>query len=238
MAVHNIGLIVIDEFQNLLECKSFSKVMRFLDTLVNVVGVPILYIGTSKIYKLFCPENVKSFRSVRRIATGFYREVDRYKENDDFWNEMVLLYWMNLLCINETDPCDEILSLIYRKTQGIPAILEYLMLRINIYVSDNSINQVDADLINDIYDTQLIPLHEAVAALEVGDTDAYDDICPISELLRDILQDIKGEETSKPERVARPDDPKDNMSEKTKLEESLPLDRDKEMAELEDLLKM
>ena len=233
VATHNVGLIVIDELQNLLECTTSSRVMRFLDTLVNVVGVPILYIGTSKIYKLFCPEKVISFRTVRRIATGFYSEVDRYNQNDTFWREMVIIYWQNLLCVNESDPSDEIFDLIYQKTQGVPAILEYLMTRMNTFIADHGLETIDSAFIKDIYKTQLVPLHEAVSALAVGDTRTYDDLYPISKLLMDKFDD---DEASSPQQAEKVDSEPPSSKVPDITENLSELDTEKEMSDLEALL--
>ena len=235
VATYNIGLIVIDEMQNLLECSTSSRIMRFLDTLVNVVGVPILYIGTSRIYKLFCPETVKSFRTVRRIATGFYYEIDRYQPDDSFWQEMVLVYWSNLLCINESDPSDEIFAYIYKKTQGVPAILEYLMTRVNTYVADNSIEVVDKKLISDIYKTQLIPLHDAVNALACDDKNTYDDLYPISKLLMDGDEDSSTQSTTTTSSATKGASEVPKSKNCDEGADEIALDPQKEMADLESL---
>ena len=65
--IHAVGLLVVDEFQHMSLAKSGGekKMINFLVTLVNVVEVSVVLIGTPKALKLFAGE----FRQARR-ATG------------------------------------------------------------------------------------------------------------------------------------------------------------------------
>ena len=47
---HNVGVLIIDEIQNLCSAQKGvpEKVLNFFVTLVNTIGVPVIMIGTPK----------------------------------------------------------------------------------------------------------------------------------------------------------------------------------------------
>lgn len=87
LRIHGLGLLVIDDFQHVLNAteREQAEVLRFIMGLVNAVGIPVLLIGTPKVYKLisekFCPY-------VRNNGGGNNLVWNRMKLGED-WNLLV-----------------------------------------------------------------------------------------------------------------------------------------------------
>ncbi len=75
-ALHCIGLLVIDEIQNLREAASggASQLINFFVQLENTIGVPFILIGTDEAKHLFCGK----FHHARRLS----------EQGDIIWNPM------------------------------------------------------------------------------------------------------------------------------------------------------
>jgi AAA domain len=75
-ALHCIGLLVIDEIQNLSEAASggASQLINFLVQLENTIGVPVILIATDEAKHIFCGK----FHHARRLS----------EQGDVIWNPM------------------------------------------------------------------------------------------------------------------------------------------------------
>ena len=84
--IHAIGLIVVDEFQHMNLAKSGGerKMINFLVTLVNVIEVSVVLIGTPKALGLFARE----FRQARR-ASGEGSIIWDRMPFDESWDEFL-----------------------------------------------------------------------------------------------------------------------------------------------------
>ena len=111
-----IGLLIIDEFQNLEGAKSGgdAQMLRFLKMLNNKVGVPIVAVGTPECEILF----QESFQTLRRFS-GFEYEPWEAFENDGTWGllmeGMMQYQWTN----GALKPTAEIGALLHDLSQGI-----------------------------------------------------------------------------------------------------------------------
>lgn len=119
--VNHIGLLVIDELQNIAYRKSDGG-MRFLNFLVHLIngaGVSICMVGTPRVLQVLQQE----FRSARRTTGLVY---DRLPNDKEF---ALLLHglWHYQYTQYATDLTPELENWLYRKTQGIPDILVKLL---------------------------------------------------------------------------------------------------------------
>lgn len=118
--IHAIGLIVIDEFQhmNLAKSGGEKKMINFLVTLVNVVEVSVVLIGTPKALRLFASE----FRQARRASGDGSVVWDRlpFDESwEDFLTELWPYQWLN----NKIERNEQLTNKLYELSQGIPDIV-------------------------------------------------------------------------------------------------------------------
>lgn len=119
--VNHIGLLVIDELQNITYHKSDGG-MRFLNFLVHLIngaGVSVCMVGTPRVLLVLQQE----FRAARRTTGLVY---DRLPNDKEF---ALLLQglWHYQYTQYATDLTPEFANWLYRKTQGIPDILAKLL---------------------------------------------------------------------------------------------------------------
>lgn len=108
----NLGVIVIDEIQNLLRFRKKETLNQLL-TLSNDIQVPLVFIGTYQAYQLLAESN---FYSVRRF--GEIVDVERYHK-DRLWDYMIEQLW-ELQWLREKVPLtDALKEVFYRETGGI-----------------------------------------------------------------------------------------------------------------------
>lgn len=132
-AIHCLGVLAIDEIQDLSEAKSGGAVhlLNFFVHLENCIGVPYILIGTSKALPLFSGE----FRQARRASEqgDFHWERMKLKSDEDenqpdaAWKEFIEVLWEYQYLKKPAKLSDNILDdpsvmTLYNLSQGIPAI--------------------------------------------------------------------------------------------------------------------
>lgn len=114
-ARYAIGLIAVDEIQNLSNSHGGqSDLMSFLTSLVNVVNVPILMIGTMKAL----PMMTSCFRTARRgegSGSIVYEPMPNGKEWLTFVRALFAFQWTTDI----TEVSDEIAEVLWDESQGI-----------------------------------------------------------------------------------------------------------------------
>ncbi|WP_139117645.1 AAA family ATPase [Endozoicomonas atrinae] len=193
--IHNVGFLVIDDSENILNNKEHERLTAFLSALVNCVGVSVLYMGTTKMWKLFTSEKTKDFSAIRRIATGFFYQVTRYNADDKFWRQLVQLFWINLMAkekVNLTGESEEekkeaerYYSKIYDYTQGIPAILASYMHRCNRYLVNKQLDEINEAVLDYVFEYRMIIIHEGIKALRGDGPNPFGDLEVIQQLLEE-----------------------------------------------------
>ncbi|WP_444923818.1 ATP-binding protein [Microbulbifer sp. DLAB2-AF] len=118
--IHAVGLVVIDEFQHMSLAKSGGekKMINFLVTLVNVVEVSVVLIGTPKALRLFASE----FRQARRASGDGSVVWDRLPKDEsweDFLEELWPYQWLHRI-VERSEP---LTNKLYELSQGVPDIV-------------------------------------------------------------------------------------------------------------------
>lgn len=115
-SIYGIGVLVIDEIQNLLNAKNdMEDMLNFFVTLSNTVGIPTVLIGTSKAQRIF----KGNFRQARRAASEGAIMWDRMSKDDMEWEFFIETLW-EYQCLKEYVPLgEEIKNAFYDETQGI-----------------------------------------------------------------------------------------------------------------------
>ena len=115
--LHCVGVLVIDEIQHLRLAKGggSEKMLNFLVTLVNKIGIPVVLIGTTPAMKILQSE----FRQARR-SSGILGDLlwDRM-ENDATWDIFVSSMWKNQWTRHTAPVSDEFKAALYHESQGI-----------------------------------------------------------------------------------------------------------------------
>jgi len=228
---HHVGLIVLDEFHNLtLLGVGANKILAWLNSLRDELCVPIVVIGTYKALNLV----QKNLSVPRRLVEGGYFELKRPMSWDDpNFCSLCTLLWKYQWIRHPVDISDEIIKTLYEVSQGITAIVINVFIAAQIAaMEDEMLETVDADLIRNVFQERMRPLHRAIAVLQSGDPrlietfdDLYvnffpdeflqEDLVPQVKLSSDILQDSCNNESTAP---AQHETEKGNQKSKPKIE--------------------
>jgi hypothetical protein len=178
--VHAIGVLVIDEIQHLSMSRSggVEKMLNFFVTLVNVIGLPVVMVGTPKARPIF----EMDLRSARRGA-GFgallWEPMQAPKPTRDFSNNQVkVTEWIaftdKLWQYQWLQKRDEVLSESVRQcwydlSQGVLDIVVKLFVLAQLRAIATRIERITPQLLKQVYDDELRPVHPMLAALRSGD---------------------------------------------------------------------
>lgn len=177
---HCLGVLVIDEIQHLNQAKSGgqAKMLNFFVTLVNMVGVPVVLIGTTKAKPILQSE----FRQARR-SSGQGALIWERMQNDISWEVMLRAMWKNQWTQRRTELTDELKNVLYDESQGIIdiAVKLYAMAQIKAIADRTEIITVKD--IKEVAAEKLRFVKPMLDALRSGDAKKlaqYEDIAPIS----------------------------------------------------------
>lgn len=175
--LHALGVLVIDEVQNLNEARSggAAKMNNFFVSLVNTIGVPVIQVGTVSALKLF----ERSLRIARRISEYGCLTWDRLPR-DEQWHKLMKRIWKYQWLQNaDTTLTDELEETMYDLTQGVMDIVIKLFVLAQIRAIAIKLERIDAGLLRKVYDDELKPVHPMLAALRSKKKDLiakYDDL--------------------------------------------------------------
>lgn len=122
---YHLGVIVIDEIQNLCVAKDQSipiKTLNFLVTLVNTIGVPVILVGTPRALTFL----QKEFQQAKR-ASGQGDALWEHMQNDHTWRMFVIAIWKYQYTKQRVELTDKMVDALFEEAVGIP------FLAVNIY---------------------------------------------------------------------------------------------------------
>lgn len=113
--LHAVGLLIIDEIQHLQQSsEGIPPVMGFLVTLVNLLGIPVMLIGTNDAHKVI----QSSFREARRAA-GLGQPNWNRMDPDAEWDEWLNQVWNLQYTATPTALDEDLRCTIYDLSQGV-----------------------------------------------------------------------------------------------------------------------
>lgn len=177
-ALHCLGLLVIDEIQNLSEAASggASQMINFFVQLENSIGVPFILVGTEDVVHLFCgkfhharrlseqgdvlwrPMNEKIRKTKREIEAEMKAnggaQVEEYK-SDPVWEEFVRALWDYQYVLKPTSLKDNLLEdelsqTLYRESYGITALAATLFVLAQRRAITTGIEKITTDIIESV----------------------------------------------------------------------------------------
>lgn len=193
MNTHLVGLLVVDEIQNLANSpKGQQVVMTELVSACNELKVPILFIGTNKAEKVLGLD----FRQARRslgFGLGNWNAFGRFGEDGQpgEWVDFISVLWEFQWTRQKAPLTEQMLDLFYECTQGV------IDLAIKLYVASQARAMVDGseevteELVADVFAKDMKLIHPMVNALKHNDLATlmkYEDISPVG--LEDIVEDM------------------------------------------------
>ena len=175
-----IGILVIDEIQRLSRKRSGGKekMLEFFVALVNVIGVPVVMVGTPKARPIFELELQSGRRSAgfgslfwepmkaevpkKDIKTGKLRKTEWIAFSDKLWRYQWLLHKEEVLS-------DEIRACWYDLSQGVLDIVVKLFVLAQLRAIATGVERITIPLLKQVYQDELKPVHPMLAALRSGD---------------------------------------------------------------------
>jgi hypothetical protein len=175
---HFVGIIAIDEFQNikLASKKLKEELIALLIDMRDELGIPIVLVGTYKAVDILRKDASIS----RRLVEGGYYELERplSSADEDFRNFCDVM-WKYQWLREPVALTDKIYDALYDCSMGVTGIL----LNLFIYSQNEALNTdkefVDARMIRRVYRDRFKPFHNIINALRAGTPEflnQYDDL--------------------------------------------------------------
>lgn len=173
----NLGVLVIDEIQNLNSAKSggAEKMLNYFLNLVNVIGLPVILIGTPTAIEIIQSQ----FRLARRNSAMGALYWNRLK-NDMSWQLLVEGMWEYQWTDEYTELTKELSDVLYEESQGIIdiALKLYAMAQIKA-INSTKTEKITSSLIKTIAKDNLKLVKPMLDALKTGNVSKivkYEDI--------------------------------------------------------------
>jgi hypothetical protein len=189
-SMYGIGVLVIDEIQQLLNAKNeMEDMLNFFVTLSNTVGIPTVLIGTSKAQQVFNG----NFRQARRAASEGAIIWDRMLKESEEWNFFLETLW-DFQCLQEdTELTEEIRAVFYDECQGITAVAVNLYILSQERALAQGKEKITVSIIRETAKEDLYMIQPMIKALRnnnISDIMKYEDI---SIKLEDIAIKYRGD---------------------------------------------
>ncbi|MGO9952486.1 MAG: ATP-binding protein [Dissulfurispiraceae bacterium] len=176
LASHHVGMLVIDEIQNLLDANGVgqAKMINMLVSYVNEVKIPMVIIGTPRALKML----EGTFRVARRVGDhgSFVWDALPYEEEYMYFLERLFKYQWTLTAAPLTK---EISKTFYERTQGIHVLTVRLSQLSQLRAIRSGTEQLTEKLINEVADDKFKLMAPMLKALKQGSKKAivlYEDL--------------------------------------------------------------
>ena len=193
LTVHKVGLLVIDEIQNLMSSrKNREELFNFIVSIPNTLGVPIMMVGTPKIMKFMQTD----LRIARRFGSERCLVWNNMSHESIDWKRLINALWQyNILDDAPLEIPKQIEEAFYKYSQGISAVLVKLFVSC---MSRAMVRQIPltVDLIKWCFNQDLknvVPMVRALQTNNLGELEKYEDIRVDSSIDRQAVESLKEE---------------------------------------------
>lgn len=161
---HHVGVLVLDEFQNLsLMGVGAAKIIAFLVNLRDELGLPIVIAGTYKALRLL--EGDLSI--ARRLVEGGYYDLKRPSTADDeSFVQLCKIVWPYQWTRAHCECSDSVIQSLYDVSQGITGIMLSVFITAQLAAIENGREELSEKLIYSVFEERMKPLHAAVDILK------------------------------------------------------------------------
>lgn len=196
--MHAVGLLVVDEMQNLENSpKNREALMTLLVSASNELGVPILFVGTNKAEGLLQMD----FRQARRstgLASSYWGAYQRGSADEPGeWDDFLSVLWEFQWVKNPTPLSPHLSNLMFHHTQGVADVAIKLFAIAQARAIFDRSETLTGALIDSVAQNEMArvqPMIEAIRRNDVRALAAYRDIAPIGldEMLADVATKFSG----------------------------------------------
>lgn len=197
--LHSLGVLVIDEMQRLNFDSDTEEMLRFLLTLMNVIGVPVILISTPKILSYLEGDFPIARRCIGLDSSAIWERFNRANaaDFDAFKVTLEGLWGYQWLEAPTSAPTPQIIEVFYDETQGIVDILVKLFMMAQARAIATGKPTIELDLIRQVAQERLKIIRPMIQALRSGNAaliKKYEDIKPVD------ITEMVLLESSRPER--------------------------------------
>lgn len=190
-SLHGLGVLVIDEIQNLSLAKSGGekKALNFFTRLVNIIGLPVVMVGTFEAVYLF--EN--KFAQARRACGMGDMVLDRIVNKQE-WDLLLNSIWDYQWLRHYTPLSESLKNKLYDESQGIIDIAIKLFMHTQWKAIVSKVEQITEDLISKAAEENLKLIRPYIHALKTGNPDMlrkFQDLKPEWLSLNDYILNAK-----------------------------------------------
>lgn len=170
-AQHHLGLLVIDEIQNLLDASGVgqAKMLNFFVTFANDAKIPMVTVGTPRALSLL----EGTFREARRVGDlGTY--VWESLSEDEEWSHFLEGLWKYQWTEQVAPLTPALESCMYKHTQGIHALVVRLFQLTQLQAISDGTECLSEALIDDVASNRFKLVAPMLDALRRGDNKAIE----------------------------------------------------------------
>lgn len=152
--INNIGLLVVDEIQNIMLQKNGGNLIGCLTQLINSSGISIAMVGTPEVTKYFSRE-----MQLARRSLGLQYGALEY---DDYFSNFCRTVFHYQYVSEKSDISDGIVEWLYEHSAGIISVVISLIHDAQEIAIISGRERLDVETLNLAYDSRMKMLHEHI----------------------------------------------------------------------------
>lgn len=184
MHIHCVGLLVVDEIQNLENArKDKQSLMTLLVSASNELRVPIMFIGTNKARRVLGLDFRQARRSAGKGCAYWDRLIKGTSEEPEEWDDFIGVLWKYQWLQKPTDLSPQLSDVMYHYSQGVIDIALKLFAACQWRAMLDGSETITAQLIDSVAKKELamvMPMLDALRTKNFTALEAYDDIAPLN----------------------------------------------------------
>ena len=124
LSSHHLGILVIDDIQNLCSAKTTTSLdmLSFLIYLMETLAIPVIMVGTPKVLPLF----QKEFQLAKRATGDGTVRMELFSENSKEWKRFIQGIWVYQYTAKVVPLNDEMRHVFYTESVGNPFLCALL----------------------------------------------------------------------------------------------------------------
>ena len=162
VAINHIGVLVIDEIQNVINNKSGNALIAAITQLINSSGISICFVGTPEVSGFF-----ESTMFLARRTIGLYYDNMKY---DHEFKEICQRIFSYQYVKNKTTINEAIIQWLYNHSNGNISIVISLLQAAQEKAILTNREKLDIEILNETYKERMIMLHGYIKVPKISQT--------------------------------------------------------------------
>ena len=154
IALNHIGLLIVDEIQNVVNSKNGKNLIGALTQLINNSGISICMVGT--------PECTKFFEQAMQLARRSIGLKYTNMQYDDYFRYFCKMIFSYQYVKNKTNIDESIIEWLYSHTSGVTSVVISLIHDAQEISILNGSEILNLEALNEAYNTRLSMMHDYI----------------------------------------------------------------------------